>query len=132
MREIIRIIIYGFLTWLIPFLVAIPFYTPDGILLINQQIFKSIMIVTGSVVGAVLIVHLFKTIKGNYRYVGYGAGIVWLLMNWVLDILILVPLSGTDIPSYFGDIGLRYLVIPVMTIMAAEIAQHASEGCLAS
>ncbi len=127
MRDIIRIIIYGFFTWFVPFIIAIPFYSPDGTLLVSQQLFKSLMIVTGSVIGAILIVHLFRVNTGAFMYTGYLAGGIWLILNWVMDILILIPLSGMDLPTYFGDIGIRYCIIPVMTVMAGKIAQDASQ-----
>jgi len=49
-----RRLIGAFLTWLIPFVCAIPFYGTDG-LLIDQQLFKSLMIVVGSITAAILI-----------------------------------------------------------------------------
>ena len=124
-REIVRIIGYGFLTWLIPFIIAIPFYSPDGKILVDPFLFKSIMVVTGAVVGAFLIIRLFKPLTRRYLNQGIRIGIVWLCINWMMDLLILIPMSGLDIPSYFNQIGLRYLLIPIMTIMAGIIAQNA-------
>ncbi len=127
MRDSVRVLLYGILTWLIPFLLAIPFYS-DGGLLIDQQLFKSIMIVIGSLTGAFLIVHLFSVMSWEYLTAGYVTAVVWLLINWALDILILIPLSGLDLISYTSQIGLRYLLIPVMTIMAGVVADHAAKN----
>lgn len=125
LKETLRISGYGLLTWLIPFLLAIPFYSPEGILLIDQSLFKSIMVVTGSIVGAILIIRLFHDIESRYVHYGILSGLIWLVINWVLDVIILIPMSGLDLQSYFNQIGLRYLMIPVMTIMAGFIAQAA-------
>jgi len=125
MRDNVRILLYGVLTWLIPFLLSIPFYSGGG-LQIDQQLFKSIMIVAGALTGAVLIIHLFSVMTLEYQAAGYIAGVAWLLINWGLDIVILIPLSGLDLMSYAFQIGLRYLVIPVMTIMAGVVAEHAA------
>lgn len=125
MRDSVRILLYGVLTWLIPFLLSIPFYSGGG-LHIDQQLFKSIMIVAGALTGAVLIVHLFSVMNMEFLVAGYIAGAVWLFINWGLDIIILIPISGLDFISYTFQIGLRYLVIPVMTIMAGVIADHAA------
>ncbi|HWQ63598.1 MAG TPA: hypothetical protein VN429_04210 [Methanospirillum sp.] len=125
MRDSVRILLYGVLTWLIPFLLSIPFYSGGG-LQIDQQLFKSIMIVAGALTGAALIIHLFSVMTLEYQAAGYIAGVAWLLINWGLDIVILIPLSGFDLMSYAFQIGLRYLVIPVMTIMAGVVAEHAA------
>jgi len=126
MRDSVRVLLYGILTWLIPFLLAIPFYS-SGELLIDQQLFKSIMIIIGSLTGAVLIAHLFRIMSWDYLTAGYVTAVVWLLINWALDSLILLPLNGLDLISYTSQIGLRYLVIPVMTIMAGVVADHAAK-----
>ncbi len=126
MRDSIRVLLYGVLTWLIPFLLAIPFYS-GGELLIDQQLFKSIMIIIGSLTGAVLIAHLFRVMSWEYLTAGYVTAVAWFLINWALDILILIPLSGLDLISYTSQIGLRYLLIPVMTIMAGVVADHATK-----
>jgi hypothetical protein len=125
MRDSVRIIFYGFFTWLIPFLVSIPFYSQAGVLLVDQQFFKSIMIIVGSLTGGVLIVTLFQKMSIGYLTAGYIVGVCWLMINWALDLLILIPMSNLDITSYFLQIGLRYLMIPVMSIMAGMVAYHA-------
>lgn len=114
------------LTWLVPFVCAIPFYGPDG-LLIDQQLFKSLMIVVGSITAAILIVRLFRTIERDYTREAIITGIVWLFANWVLDLIILVGLLGMALPEYATQIGLRYLVIPVMVIVAGVAAEEAGK-----
>lgn len=59
-------IIAGLLTWLIPFLVAIPFYTRDGALLADAALFKSLVTVTRSVTGAALMIWFFSIVNGSY------------------------------------------------------------------
>jgi hypothetical protein len=41
-------------------------------------------------------------------------GLLWFGINVSLDVLILVPLTKMSLPDYFGEIALRYLVIPIM------------------
>ena len=102
---------YGILTWLIPFAVSIPLYSQ-----IDVFLFKSIMIVVGAVTGAALLVLWFRDVHGNYLREGATAGIVWLAVNGALDIAILLPLSGDSPMTWFTDIGLRHLVIPIMAV----------------
>jgi hypothetical protein len=119
-----RRLIGAFLTWLIPFLASIPFYGKDG-LLIDQQLFKSIMIVIGSITAAILIVWCFRPVENNFTRGAVVTGIVWLLANWILDLIVLVGLLGMALPDYAAQIGLRYLVIPTMVIAAGVVADEA-------
>jgi uncharacterized membrane protein YpjA len=124
MRALIRIIWCGFLSWLIPFLIAIPFYSPAGDLLVDQDLFKSIMIITGALVGSVLMVHLFKIRRYPFLKTGILIGCIWLFINWIIDLLILLPLMNYDLTAYMSQIGLRYFIIPIMAIMSGYIARN--------
>ncbi|MDD1690126.1 MAG: hypothetical protein LUQ66_05650 [Methanoregula sp.] len=116
-----RRLIGAFLTWLVPFVIAIPFYGPNG-LLIDQQLFKSLMIVVGSITAAILIVWCFRPIETSYTREAIITGITWLLANWILDLIVLVGLLGMTMPDYATQIGLRYLVIPAMVIAVGIVA----------
>lgn len=74
------------------------------------------MIVVGAATGASLLVLWFRNVHGNHLREGATAGIVWLEINWALDIAILLPLSRSPAETWFTDIGLRYLVIPIMAV----------------
>lgn len=117
----------AFLTWLVPFACAIPFYSPTG-LVIDQQLFKSIMIVVGSITAAILIVWCFRPVEKNFTHEAIVTGFVWLLANWILDLIVLVGLLGMTLPEYAAQIGLRYLVIPAMVIAAGVVADGAVKG----
>lgn len=112
-----RISLYGFLAWLIPFAASFFFYTREGRLTIDVFLFKSIMIVVGSVSAAFLLVSYFKTINANHLREGVIVGLAWFCINIALDLLVLIPMSGMSVSDYFTQIGLRYLVIPVMSTM---------------
>ncbi len=113
MKKWTKIGIYGLLTWLIPFISAFIFYTPDGTLRIDEIFFKTIMILVGAIVGAVLIIQIFKELDSEYLKNGVTIGIAWLLINWILDFAILLPMAQMSISVYFKEIGLRYLTIPI-------------------
>ena len=117
MNKNIRNLLYGFLAWLIPFVVAFFFYSKEGGLVIDIFLFKSIMIVVGAISGAFLLISYFKNTHANYLYEGIIVGLTWLGINILLDLVVLVPMSGMSIADYFTQIGLRYLVMPVMSIM---------------
>jgi uncharacterized membrane protein YpjA len=92
------------------------FYTREGKLTIDIFLFKTIMIVVGSITGAFLLVSYFKKITVDYLKEGIIVGVVWFGINILLDLLVLIPMSGMSISNYFTQIGLRYLVIPAMSI----------------
>jgi uncharacterized membrane protein YpjA len=75
--------------------------------------FKSLMMVVGSAVGAWLLVRVFRQ-RPAFKRAGMVVGLLWFGINVSLDALILVPLTKMSLPDYFGEIALRYLVIPIM------------------
>ncbi len=124
MNKTLRNILYGFLAWLIPFVTAFFFYSKEGGLVIDIFLFKTIMIVVGAIVGAFLLVSYFKRIRANYLMEGIIVGLTWFIINILLDIFVLIPMSEMSLPSYFAEIGLRYLVIPVMSIMVGATLEN--------
>lgn len=114
---------YGLLTWLVPFAISIPLYPRIDIFL-----FKSIMIVVGSGIGAALLVLWFRGVHEDHLREGATVGILWLIINCALDIAILLPLSGTPALPWFTDTGLRYLVIPIMAVAMGYALRDAAGG----
>ncbi|HRN69871.1 MAG TPA: hypothetical protein PLS49_01690 [Candidatus Woesebacteria bacterium] len=111
-----KALILGLLTWLLPFIFSIFFYSREGELLINYDVFKSLMVVVSLTIGIVLLIQYFKNVKGNFLRNGGYLGVIWFVMNLLLDILILLPLSGMPMQEYVNQIAIRYLTIPVITI----------------
>jgi hypothetical protein len=120
----VYLLLFGFLSWLIPFLASIPFYSTQGGLLVDVFLFKSIMIVVGSLVGTVLMVWLFLRIREGYLREGILIGFSWLVINWVMDWLVLLPMSGMDVSTYFSQIGIRYLVIPIIAVSMGFVLER--------
>lgn len=116
MKSIKKTLLYGILTWLIPFIIAIPFYSRDGQPLIDIFLLKSIMIIVGSIVGAVFLILYFKKVTENYLREGLIIGLIWLAINLILDFIILIPMAKMDIGTYFAQVGLRYLTIPISSV----------------
>lgn len=121
MKKHFKNLLFGFLSWLIPFIASIFFYTKEGTLTVDVFLFKSIMIVVGSISAAILMVLYFKKINKDYLKEGIVIGLGWFAINIILDLLVLLPMSGMSVPDYFAQIGIRYLVIPVMGIMIGKV-----------
>lgn len=116
-----RLWLFGILSWLIPFLAAFAFFDASGTLTIPQPLFKSLMVVTGSAAGVVLLVLAFRRVRATV-WSGAAIGLFWLALNLGLDVLVLVPMSGSSLPDYFADIGLRYLVLPMVAAGMGAVA----------
>lgn len=128
MTSIKKVLSFGFFTWLVPFIAAFAFYTPEGDIRIDLHLFKSIMIVVASFIGALLLVKYFKHVEKNFIKEGISVGLIWLAMNLILDIIILIPMSDMSFGNYIAQIGLRYLMIPIFSTgfgMALEQKNHA-------
>ena len=110
------LLVRGFLTWLIPFIVSFFFFTPNGTPLIDITFFKSIMTVLGCLVGVLLLIQSFTKIKTNYLKESIRIGLIWFLMNIVLDLIFLLPLGKLTIMDYIIQIGIRYINIPIISI----------------
>ncbi len=71
------------------------------------------MIVVSGIVGTGLLTLYMKNVRDDHFKEGVMLGISWLLMNLVLDIGILLRFADMTYGQYFGEIGLRYLIIPI-------------------
>jgi hypothetical protein len=118
-----RIALLGVASWLIPFLAAFPFFRETGELAIPQPLFKSIMVVIGGGIGVLLLVRAFRRVPPTLAN-GIAIGCYWLVLNLVLDLVILVPMSGRGVGDYFMDIGLRYLLLPIFAAGIGAAAQR--------
>jgi uncharacterized membrane protein YpjA len=99
---------YGLILWVIPYVTAIPLM---GLMQTDLIFFKTIMIVEGAIVGGILSALYFLEVTSQFLREGLITSAVWIVMNWVLDFVALLPFSGHSIPRYFIEIGARYLAI---------------------
>ena len=113
----------GLATWAIPFASSFAFVDRSGQLQIPQPLFKSLMVVIGGGVGAVLLVQAFKSIRPSAA-TGLALGALWLAINLALDLAVLVPMSGMTVAGYLQDIGLRYLLLPIVAVAMGSVADR--------
>ncbi|MCP1715956.1 hypothetical protein J2T58_001830 [Methanocalculus alkaliphilus] len=128
MHRHLRLLLYGILTWLIPFGLSLPFYGRDGVVQIDIFAFKSIMIISGAAAGALLISLYLRSLPQQTAWItaGLTIGTSWLLINWALDLLVMVGLFGMGPWEWFMGIGSRYLIIPMMALLAGASAELGS------
>ena len=125
MNKILKLLLFGFLAWLVPFVTSFFFYSREGQVLIDIFFFKTIMILVGALTGALLLVLYFKPLRKRYLREAVIAGLVWFAISILLDLLILLPMSGMPAGTYFTQIGLRYLTLPIMsTALGLALEEH--------
>ena len=123
-----KLVGFGLLTWLAPFLLSIPFYSQGGEPLYDIFLIKSVLIVFSAALGTFLILVYFRGVHARFVREGALLGGVWLAINWGLDAVVLLPLSGMDPATYMAQIGLRYLIISIISLGIGAAAGQAVRG----
>lgn len=98
--------------WAVPFVTSLVFYDAAGELWVDVFLFKSIMVLVSTTVGGWLLLRTLR-LRGGGSMTGLYLGAVWMVLNWALDALILLPLSGMTMAGYVMSVGLRYFAMPV-------------------
>jgi len=116
MNKYLKICLFGFLVWLIPLIVSFLIF---GLHEDYRPLFESIMAIAVTLSVAIFSVLYFKTVDKEYVKEGVMIGITWLIINLIIDLIIMVLLESPmqmAIGDYMMDIGLTYVIIPVITI----------------
>ncbi|OEC88613.1 MULTISPECIES: hypothetical protein [Methanobacterium] len=121
MNKNLKIVLFGFLVWLIPFAVSFfiyPLKTP------MYSLFESIMSVLIAVAAMIFSYFYFRDIKTNFAVEGIITGIVWFIIAIVIDLVMFLPASPMhmNFNDYMMTIGVKYLIIPVVTIGTGYVA----------
>jgi hypothetical protein len=130
MTSIGRALLFGFLTWLVPFLVAFAIFP---IRESSRPLFESIMpvAIAGAVVAFALV--YFGRVRQGFVREGLLLGTLWLAMSVLIDLPLMLlggPMQMTA-GQYVADIGTTYLMIPLITVgiaIASGRAQSTEGG----
>ncbi len=114
MPSLKKILAYGFLVWLIPFVAAFLIFPIHST---NRPLFESIMPVVGGVSALIFSVCIFEKVKSDFVKLGVKVGFIWLGISLVLDLLMFGwgPMK-MSLAEYVSDIGITYLMIPAITL----------------
>ncbi|MCX6303496.1 MAG: hypothetical protein NT040_00870 [Bacteroidetes bacterium] len=115
-KLIIKNILLGLLSWLIPFAVSFLFYKPGGELVVPYATFKTTIMLVGVISGCYLLYRYFKFVDSNFIMNGVIVGLSWFAINIIFDTIILIPLMKTTFTDYFMSIGLGYISIPAISV----------------
>ena len=123
MNKNLKIVLFGLLVWLIPFMVSFfiyPLKTP------MYSLFESIMSVLIAVAAVIFSYFYFKDIGANFVREGVVTGIVWFIIAIMIDLVMFMPASPMhmNFTEYMMTVGVKYLIIPVVTIGSGYLAQN--------
>ena len=107
-------LLYGFLIWAIPFVVAILIFPLRAD---ERPLFESIMPVVVTLCTVLFSSLYLKRVEGNYLREGIVLGVLWLTISVAIDLLMFIqgPMQMA-LADYVKDIGLTYLIIPTVTV----------------
>lgn len=117
----------GLVSWLLPFAASFLFVDRHGQFVIPQPLFKSLMVVLAGGVCSYLLLRAFRDFTPTAR-TGLLLGLYWMAINVAMDLLVLLPIAKMSLTGYLHDIGLRYLLIPIIgAVMGAVAAENRHE-----
>ncbi len=106
-----KMIVLGLIVWAVPFVLGFLLFP---LIETNLMLFKTIMIISGSLIGMICIILFFKKVEVDFWKNGLILGIIWFAINIALDFVFLVFMFQTPVLEYITGIGLRYLNILIM------------------
>ena len=115
MTSVRKAILFGFFIWLVPFVVALVIFPLRES---SRSLFESIMPVVVTTVTVMLAVRYFRQVTHDYVREGVLIGVLWLAICVLIDAPLMLlggPMQMT-LGEYMGDIGLTYVIIPVITV----------------
>ena len=116
MKSLRLAVLYGILIWIVVFAVSFAIFPIHDS---NRLLFESIMPV--AVVASVVLFSIlyFRRLDKGFLNEGIKLGLLWVITNIVIDLPLFLlegsPMKVT-LAEYLFDIGVTYLMIPVITI----------------
>lgn len=126
MNKNLKMILFGFLVWLIPFVVSfVVFPLKDT----TRPLFESIMPLVLTITVIVLAYYYLKNLDAKSVKKGVIAGLVWFIISIIIDMVLFLPASPMQMgfADYIMDIGLTYVMIPVITVGMGYMAQNKAQ-----
>lgn len=115
MNRYLKIILYGFILWLAPFVVSFFIYPLKTA---GSPLFESIMPLVISLSVVVLAFLYLKNLERDYVKEGVVIGVSWFMTSILIDLLLFLSPSAMQMSfsDYMMDIGITYLMIPFITV----------------
>jgi hypothetical protein len=125
-----RACVYGFLLWFIPFAVAFMIFPLKRS---GSPLFETIMPVV-VVSAAILFINLyFAGIEGRFLREAFAVGLLWMVISLIFDLsMFMWGAMKMTFAAYMADIGLAYIIYPIMTIGVGLLLQRRSQPSISS
>lgn len=126
MKSLKLALLYGFLLWLIPFLVAFMIFPLREA---GDPFFETIMPVTLTIVVVIFAIPYFRKLDSGYLNEAVKLGLLWFIISVFIDLLMFMwgPMK-MSFWNYMKDIGFTYLIYPVVTIGFGYINSKSGEA----
>jgi len=126
MNRYLKIILFGLLIWLIPFLVSFFIYPLKTS---GNPLFESIMPLALNIITVLLVCTYLKTIQMEFVKESILIGVTLFLINIIIDLIMFLPFSPMQMTlnDYMEDIGITYLIIPVITMGMGYLVQNKAD-----
>jgi hypothetical protein len=128
MTSLRRALLYGFLVWLIPFVISVCLF---GIRKANRPLFESIMEIVLALCATIFLNLYFRRVDRRFLAEGAMLGVLWCAMSILFD-LPLFSYGPMQMPltRHLADIGVAYLMypaicVPVGWLLEARSMRHA-------
>jgi hypothetical protein len=116
----VKVVVAAVLIWLLPFVISSLFYDRDGTLQTSFVLFK----ITMAVILTIVSYSAFRwAYQGRTNVTSLQAilvGLIAMVVSVVLDAFTVLPLSGMGVGAYAVQIGLVYLLMIVMSVVASK------------
>ncbi len=124
MTSLRKALLFGVLVWLVPFIVAFVIFPLRES---SRPLFESIMPVAIATVVVGLGVTYFRVVNRAFVREGLLLGLVWLAISFLIDapLMLLGGPMRMSMTQYIADIGVTYLMIPVITLGLGAAVAHA-------
>ncbi len=120
------IMLFGFLIWLIPFVVSFFIFPLRSS---SRPLFESIMPVVLTSAVVFFTVRYLSKINREFVKEGIFIGIVWAVISLVIDLILFMPESQMQmtLSDYMMNIGITYLIILIIPLGSAYLMKKNSD-----
>ncbi len=120
------IMLFGFLIWLIPFVVSFFIFPLRSS---SRPLFESIMPVVLTSAVVFFTVRYLSKINREFVKEGIFIGIVWAVISLVIDLILFMPESQMQmtLSDYMMDIGITYWIILIIPLGSAYLMKKNSD-----
>ena len=118
-----RALLYGLVVWGVPFILSMLLFPLKRA---GSPLFESVMAVSVAAVTAAMALAYFRRIHHHYLREGLSLGLTWLAICNLIDMaLMLPPPIDMTATQYLADVGITYLIIPIITVaIGAALHSH--------